>query len=163
MSTHLPMVYRTVLFCTDFSANADAAFVYALDAATRSPESVLHLLHVIPEPEAQFWKTYLYEVSDVDARAREAIDRKVDESYRSRVPEDLVFRVDFRIGKDYMKILECAEEIAADLVVMGRQGCSSLSTVLFGNVTERVVRKAPCPVLVIPMVHEESGDTSGES
>lgn len=161
MSLDTALAFRTVLFCTDFSANADAAFDYALDAALRQPDATLRLLHVIPEPEAQFWKTYLYEVDDIDAKARADIDRKVDETYRSRVPGGLEFRVDFRIGKDYMKILEVADEIAADLVVMGRQGCSSLSTVLFGNVTERVVRKSPCPVLVIPMAYgkvEDSGD-----
>ena len=44
--------YERILFCTDFSENADFAFDYAIDAAKRRPGSTLYLFHVIPEPEA---------------------------------------------------------------------------------------------------------------
>jgi nucleotide-binding universal stress UspA family protein len=147
--------YQRILFCTDFSANADLAFEFAVDATQRRPGSELILLHVIPEPDAQFWKTYLYEVDDVDSKARADIDRKVAETYTPRVPNGVRFRVEFRIGRDYIKILEFAEQEDVDLIVIGRQGHSSFGTVLFGNVTERVARKAPCPVLVVPMDYEK--------
>ncbi len=147
--------YLHILFCTDFSPNADFAFDFALDAARRRPGCVLTLLHVVPEPDAQFWKTYLYEVDDVDAKAKADIDRKVAETYTPRVPPGIDFRVAFRIGRDYIKILEFAEQEDVDLIIIGRQGHSAFGTVLFGNVTERVARKAPCPVLVIPLDYEE--------
>jgi nucleotide-binding universal stress UspA family protein len=50
-----------------------------------------------------------------------------------------------------MKILEFAHEQDADLIVLGRRGHSGLETGLFGKVTEKVVRKAACPVLQVPM------------
>ena len=59
-----------------------------------------------------------------------------------------------RIGKDYLKILEFAEEKNIDLIIIGRQGRSSLGKVLFGNVTEIITRKANCAVLVIPLSFE---------
>lgn len=142
--------YNTILCCTDFSENAARAFTFALDAAIRRPGSALHLLHVIPEPEAQFWKTYVYNVEGVDDKARNAIDQKIDEVYRPLVPDMLTLVVEMRIGKDYLQILEYAREIGADLIVLGRHGHSALENVLFGNVTEKVVRKAGCPVLVVP-------------
>ena len=46
--------YQRILFCTDFSENADFAFPFAVDAAARRPGSELYLLHVIPESDAQF-------------------------------------------------------------------------------------------------------------
>jgi len=55
-----------------------------------------------------------------------------------------------RIGEAGQNILSYAEENRIDLLVIGRQGGSSVGKLLFGNVTERVVRKAPCPVLVVP-------------
>jgi len=146
---------KRILFCTDFSPNADLAFEFALDATQRRPGSTLILLHVVPEPEAQFWKTYIYELDDVDQKARAAIDQKVAESDAPRIPDDVDFRVAFRVGRDYIKILEFAEEEDVDLIVIGRQGHSSFGTVLFGNVTERVARKAPCPVLVVPLDYEK--------
>ena len=143
--------YRKILFCTDFSENADRAFIYAVNAAVRNEGCALHLLHVIPEPSAQFWKGYIYEVDeDVDARAKREIDRKLDETYRARVPAGLPLVVALRIGEAGQAILEYARGEDVDLVIVGRQGAGRVGKLLFGNVTERVVRKSPCPVLIIP-------------
>lgn len=149
--TGRPNPFKRILFCTDFSENADFAFDFAVDSATRRPGCVLYLLHVIPEPDAQFWKTYLYEVDDVDGKAKRDIDAQIAETYRPRVPEGVDFQVEIRIGKDAATILEFAKEKDIDLIVIGRQGRSSIETVLFGNVTEKVVRKANCAVVVIPL------------
>ncbi|HUW60200.1 MAG TPA: universal stress protein [Candidatus Bathyarchaeia archaeon] len=146
-----PSAYRHILFCTDFSENAGLAFDYAVDAAVRRPGSTLYLLHVVPEPDAQFWKTYIYEVEGVDDKAKHDIDAKIAEQYLPRVPQGVDFRVEMQVGRDYLKILEFAHEIKADLIVIGRHGHSALEKVLFGNVTEKVVRKADCPVLVVPL------------
>ena len=147
--------YQRILFCTDFSENADFAFDYALDAAVRRPGCTLYLLHVIPEADAQFWKTYIYELDGVDEKAKQDIDAKVAASYLPRVPEGVDCRVEMCIGKDYLKILEFASEKDIDLIVIGRHGQSRLEKVLFGNVTEKVVRKADCAVLVVPLSVKE--------
>ena len=143
--------YRRILFCTDFSATADHAFTYALDAAVRRPGSVLYLLHVIPEPEAQFWKTYLYEVDGIDDKARQDIDAKIAADYLPRVPAGQAFEVAVRIGKEYVQILDFARASHVDAIIMGRSGkTSAVGKIFFGNVIERVVRHADCPVLVVP-------------
>ncbi len=146
-----PSPYQRILFCTDFSENADFAFDYALDAAVRRPGCLLYLLHVIPEPEAQFWKTYIYEIDDVDEKAKRDIDAKIAATYQPCVPDNVDFKVEMRVGRDYLKILEFAREKQVDLIVLGRHGHSALENVLFGNVTEKVVRKADCAVLVVPI------------
>lgn len=155
-------LFKRIAFCTDFSPNADFAFDFAVDAAKRRPGCILYLLHVIPEPDAQFWKTYIYEVDGVDEKARQDIDAKVDRDYRPRIPPGVDFRVEFRIGRDYMKILEFAEQNSVDLIIIGRQGHSALGTMLFGRVTEKVARKAPCPVLVIPLDYEKRIEQNAE-
>ena len=73
----LQTTFQRILFCTDLSENADFAFQFALDAARRRPGSELYILHVIPETEAQFWKTYVYEVEDVDSGSKSFILSKV--------------------------------------------------------------------------------------
>jgi nucleotide-binding universal stress UspA family protein len=150
--------YERVLFCTDFSGNADFAFEFALDAVRRRPGSTLMLLHVIPEPEAQFWNTYIYELDDVDEKARKDLDAKIDQAYRPRVPEGIPFEVHFRIGRDYQQILRFAAEQNVDLIVIGRQGRSDLGKFFFGSVTEKITRKATCAVLVVPASYENHGD-----
>ena len=146
---------QRILFCTDFSENANFAFNFALDAAIRRPGSQLYLLHVVPESEAQFWKSYIYEVEDVDAKAIHDINDRIDKTYRSRLPENLELKVEFRIGKDYQEILNFTRENKIDLIVMGRQGHNALQEAFFGNVTEKVVRKTDSAVLVVPLSYRE--------
>jgi len=86
----------------------------------------------------------------VDARAKREIDAKLAETYRPRVPADVRLVIAMRIGEARHKILEYAREQGIDLIILGRQGAGAVGKILFGNVTERVVRKADCPVLVIP-------------
>ena len=140
-----------ILYSTDFSENASRAFAYALEAAALRKGSELHLIHVIPEPDAQFWKSYIYDAEgDVDEKAKKDIDEKIDRDFRPRIPEGLVFKTAFRIGKSHSEILKYAEEIGAGLIVLGRQGTGALTSLFFGSVAEKVVKKASCPVLVIP-------------
>jgi nucleotide-binding universal stress UspA family protein len=147
--------YERILFCTDFSENADYAFYYALASAERTRYAKLHILHVIPEAGAQFWRTYLYEVENVDEKAQADMNRKIDERYLKHTPKEIPVTVTLRLGKAAEQILTYAEEIDADLIVMGRQGASGLSKPLFGNVTEKIARKADCPVLIIPYSFEK--------
>jgi nucleotide-binding universal stress UspA family protein len=55
-----------------------------------------------------------------------------------------------RIGEAGHQMIEYAQAMDIDLVIIGRQGVGKMGKIFFGNVAERVVRKSPCPVLVIP-------------
>jgi nucleotide-binding universal stress UspA family protein len=151
--------YQRILFCTDLSENADFAFGFAVDAALRRPGCELYVLHVVPESAAQFWKTYIYEVEGVDNKAKHDIDRHIAEAYLSKLPPDVQVKVEYRVGKDWEEILAFANEKKIDLIVMGRQGHSSLQKHLFGNVTEKITRKADCAVLVVPLTFQQRNQT----
>ena len=151
--------FQRILFCTDFSESADFAFGFALDATVRRPGAKLYVLHVIHEVEAQFWRSYLYEVENIDAQAKAAIDERIAQAYLSRVPPGLDVQVAIRLGPDAARIVEFAIETGIDLIVMGRQGKSGLHHTLFGNVAEKVVHKAPCAVLLVPLSYREKKTT----
>ncbi len=155
--------YSKILFCTDFSDNADFAFYHALALAQQNDNVYLHILHVLPEPEAQFWRTYLYEVENVDAKAREDMDRKIQQTYLHKIPKWKQTTIAIRKGIAAEQILNYAKEIDADLIVMGRQGSSALAKPLFGNVTEKIARKAKCPVLIVPHSFEKKMERAGAS
>lgn len=151
MATREESVFkRKILFCTDFSENADIAFRYALDFALQRPGSLLIILHVIPEPEAQFWKTYIYEIEDIDEKAKKDIDERIYRTYLCQIPPELSYHVEIRIGRDYQTIVDYANAEKVDLLVLGRRGHSTWEKPFFGSVAEHVVRKAECPVLVVP-------------
>jgi nucleotide-binding universal stress UspA family protein len=147
---------KRILFCTDFSESAEAAFDFALDAAVRRPGATLYLLHVIHEADAQFWRSYLAEVEEVEEASRQAIQRKMAESYLSRVPAGLAVQVEIRDGPDASAILDFARRQRIDLIIIGRHGHGGVSKALFGGVAEKIVRKAECPVLVVPLGYAQS-------
>jgi nucleotide-binding universal stress UspA family protein len=153
-NTGVSKPFRRILLCTDFSENADFAFEYALGLASAS-KSELHLLHIVPETEAQFWKSYIYEVEDVDRKAKQDIDSAINERYRYKLPEGLPLTVCCRVGKESREILEYAEEQHIDLIVIGREGHSALGTALFGKITEKIARHAECAVLIIPLSYKK--------
>lgn len=143
-------IFKKILFCTDFSENADAAFYYALNVAEGNPESQMVILHIVPEPDAQFWKSYIYEVEDVDKKAQEDIEEKIRTTYLSKIPAGIRCAVKTVTGKADQQILKVAEEESADLLVIGRGNRGGLATLFFGKITEHVARRASCPVLIVP-------------
>lgn len=147
--------FRKILFCTDFSQNADFAFEYVVDIARQNPNRTFYLLHVVPESDAQFWKSYIYQVDDVDQKAKGDIDHRIQTNYQSKMPAGIELSVEFRVGKDYQEILAFAKEKQIDLIIIGRQGKGSLQKAFFGNVTEKVARNAPCAVMIIPLSHKD--------
>ena len=54
-----------------------------------------------------------------------------------------------RLGVPYEEIVDVATELAVDLIVIATHGYTTLKHFLLGSTTERVVRLAPCPVLVV--------------
>lgn len=148
-------VYKRILFCTDFSKNAEFAFSFAIDAAQRRPGSQLFLLHVLPEAEARFWGTYVSEIDNVDKKAKQMMDEKIEKAYTSSLPSGVDLQIEFRVGKDSQQILEFAKEKEIDLIIIGRHGRSHLQKPFFGNVTEKIVRKANCSVLVVPLSYQK--------
>jgi nucleotide-binding universal stress UspA family protein len=143
--------YKRILFCTDFSESASFAFQFAIRAAKFNPGAELILFHALPEPDAQFWKGYIFESGEIDAGVRAELDQRINEEYRSRLPEGIPFRVEMRIGDPAKVILEYAEAQKIDLIVMGRQGHQPITQWLLGDVAGKIAHKALCPVLIVPL------------
>jgi nucleotide-binding universal stress UspA family protein len=59
-------------------------------------------------------------------------------------------------GQPYGAILDCADNERIDLIVMSSHGRSGLSRMLIGSVTDKTLRGAFCPVLVVPLNNEKN-------
>ena len=143
--------FKRILFCTDFSESADAAFDFALDASIRRPGSLLFILHVVHEADAQFWRAYLAEVDSVGEQSGQAMEERIRQAYLSQVPPGVAVKVEVREGPDAPMILDFAAANQIDLIVIGRHGHGGVSKTLFGGVAEKIVRKAACVVMVVPL------------
>jgi len=126
-----------ILFCTDFSENAERALNYAI-SVTREYNAELTLLHVLEEAPSP-GKT-----EEAIAAATQQLDKLIP-------PEEhktLKIRTAVRIGKPYRQIIQLALEAQMDLVAMGVRGRGALDLAVFGSTTYRVMQLGPCPVLV---------------
>lgn len=142
-------LFSKILFCTDFSRESAAAFSYALELCQASKNAELILFHVIPEPDAQFWKTYIYELDEIDEKAKEDIDRQFAQDYLSRVPEGMSVSTRVVIGNADQQVINLVENEHIDLIIMGRKR-KKASGVFFGDSAKATLHKAGCPILVIP-------------
>ena len=153
---------KRILFCTDFSESADAAFDFAVDATVRRPGSALYILHVLHEADAQFWRSYLAEVDGVNEQSSRAIEERIRKTYLARVPPGLDLKIEVREGPDAQAILEFAAAARIDLIIMGRHGHGGVAKTLFGAVAEKVMRKADCVVTVVPLTYAARKETPSE-
>jgi nucleotide-binding universal stress UspA family protein len=142
------MTVQHVLVPLDFSTYAEQALDYAIALAKKLPARVT-LLHVIQPPavvnvEGGIWPSSKF-VQDLEAEVMR--DMK---TYLTRVTAAGV-KGEMRVvhGVPFHQIIETAQGQQVDIIVMRTHGRTGPSHVLLGSVAERVVRLAPCPVLVV--------------
>ncbi|MCY3842255.1 MAG: universal stress protein [Acidobacteria bacterium] len=140
------MKLERILLPTDFSDTAGHALDYARDLAARFGASV-HLLHVVSDPTVQDWAGEVegLVVPDLLAKWKEDAERRLGEISIGDV--ETVRAV--RVGHAFVEIIHYATGNAIDLIVMGTHGRGPVRHLLLGSVAEKVVRKAPCPVLTV--------------
>ena len=140
---------KNILTPIDFSDNSKKALIYALGFA-RDYKSRLHLVHVI-EP-------LVYPIglgvdpivvssmdTDVPERARAELLKLAEEELGNTVEHEIVVAQ----GKPFVEINRLARERDIDMIVMSTHGHTGVEHLLFGSTAEKVVRKAPCPVLTL--------------
>jgi nucleotide-binding universal stress UspA family protein len=127
--------FRRILVTTDFSDGTPDALAYAFSVAQEN-DSRLTLLHVAHEPTAN------------------PLIKEVEKQLYDLVPAEALnwCDVDTRVetGVPYRIILKTIQDEGIDLLVMNIHGKGMLDRALVGSTAERVVRVAPCPVMLIP-------------
>lgn len=117
----------------------------AVDVASRAPQHVLHIVTAL-DP-ATYGRRATAEAAD--SIQRQATER-VAATFAGRDAErEVQFFVHARIGHPAVEILEVAREVGADLLFIGSHGKTGVERLLLGSVSERVVREARCPVMVV--------------
>lgn len=147
------ILLNSVLVAFDFSDTSKHALTYGHDLAHAfgGRLHVLHVADVISMSAAQF---YPEGPGDPEAKAAElALSQLRDVLAAESVEEaEAVVRVSPSAAH---AIVDYAKEVHADVIVVGTHGRSGMSRLLMGSVAEHVMRRAPCPVLVVrPSAHE---------
>ncbi len=139
--------FKTILCPVDFDDNSLAALALATRVAAEH-ESTLYLLHVVPIIATLGSSVSAYSThGPVQEAARKKLESIAGESL-GKVKHEVALRV-APVAETAEAVIEAAEELRPDLIVMATHGRSGLSHLLLGSVVEKVVRRAPCPVLTV--------------
>jgi nucleotide-binding universal stress UspA family protein len=139
-----------ILLATDGSEEAELATLRAVDLANTT-DSELHVVHVglVPcflasYPGTLGYNRKLYE--QIEEESRELL-REL--SWRVKVAGGTVARTHLGMGEVDLEIVALAKEIGAGLIVIGCRGHRRIRRALEGSISDGVIRRAPCPVLVV--------------
>ena len=150
------LAIKTILVPTDFSEASEAAVKYG-KALAEAFGSSLHLVHVVEDLLAHAWAAEVYVASMPSLR--EEIEKEATERLGTLVTNEerrhLGITTAIIAGSPFLEIIRYARAHDVDLIVIGTHGRGPVAHMLLGSVAEKVVRKAPCPVLTVrPAQHE---------
>ena len=146
---------KSLLIPTDFSENASQALGLAKEVA-RGPQATLHLLHVVePVVYPADWSYAQVGFADIEQELQENAEKELAALSAKLRDEGYTVDTSVRRGRASDEICAYASECGASIIAIGTHGRSGLEHFLFGSTTERVLRKAPCPVLSVRLDEEK--------
>ena len=140
---------RKILVPVDFSSASNKAFLYAREMAD-CWDGELHLVHILDTDFLSGAVHITIEPLDESvAKWRKRAEEKLKAIYHDEDGPELDGEIHIRKGKPHEEILQIADDIEADMIVIGSHGRKGLERAIFGSVAEKVTRMAKVPVLVI--------------
>lgn len=140
---------KKVLVPIDFSDYSKSALRYAVSFA-RSFNAEIILIYVVEPiiypPDFSMGQIAMPTINtDWDTRAKEELDKLA----KNEITSNGKVKTIIKTGKPFAEIIETAKEEDIDLIIIATHGHSGVEYILFGSTAEKVVRKAPCPVLTL--------------
>ena len=166
---------QNVLYTTDLSKNSAYAFRYAVNTA-RQHNAHIHLLHVIGAifPQEEALLLVYIDQKELDQRrkdAKEEMHRRIEERLKQFAERELkddpstlkrIVGTHVVEGDPATEILNMADKLDSDIIIMGTHGKGVLSHAFLGSVSEKVLRRIRKPVYIIPLPEGETDITLRE-
>jgi len=138
-----------VLVPIDFSDYSKSALKYAVNFV-KYFKAQLFLVYVVEPviypPDFSMGQIAIPSVDlEMDKRAEEELNKLAAQE----IPADIKVKSIVKTGKPFIEIIETAGEENVDLIIIATHGHTGVEHILFGSTAEKVVRKAPCPVLTL--------------
>ena len=137
---------KKILVPTDFSEHSAKALLYG-SALAKKLGAELHLRHAIEQTPLMYGEG-AYVAPETEAEIEAAATKQL-ESLPADSGEDLKVVRQIQHGHPFVETIRYAKENDIGLIVIGTHGRGAIAHMLLGSVAEKVVRKAPCPVLTV--------------
>ena len=140
---------KKILVPIDFSDYSKNALKYAVNIV-ETFKAEMFLIYVVEPviypPDFSMGQIAIPSVNtEWDERAKEELKKLAE----SEIPKEIKVQTIVKTGKPFIEIIDTATEKDIDLIVIATHGHSGMEHILFGSTAEKVVRKAPCPVLTL--------------
>jgi len=148
---------KLILCPIDFSEFSVRAYRYALSVAEhyRAPVVAQHIVEIWRYPSVGFVASaQLYE--EFCQAVRESGQQQLQEFVKNHTHDEIQPELVVHLGMAPDSILSFAQARKADVIVMGTHGQRGYDRLMLGSVTDRVMRRAPCPVLVVSKPSHDS-------
>ena len=141
-------MYKQILVPVDLNEKgfSDRAIELAVWHAKQSDAKV-HLLNVLPGIHMSMVASYFPE--DAAKKMKQDVEHQLKAFASQHIHDDVLYQVHIAEGKPYKTILNYAEKLAADLIIMPSHKRSKLDNAVLGSVASRVVQASPVHVLVV--------------
>ena len=152
------MQFRKILVPTDFSEESRKALRYGLELARASGAELLlvHVVEFLVYPGSLGMGPVMLPIQEKELR--DHLGRALEDLRRREIPTQVSSHALLLDGRPFRQIVLAAREQEVDLIVIATRGHTGLKHFVLGSTTERVVREAPCPVLVVRDVEREFVD-----
>ncbi|MBL7833105.1 MAG: universal stress protein [Cyclobacteriaceae bacterium] len=142
---------KKLLVPCDFSHQALNAFQFALDIAAKSPNSTVHLLHVVELPvlhDSVLMPVLSFE-QDLMDELKEKADKEFDIVEKTYNKDKVKVVSEVLFGKVSDMIVRYCQDQQIDMLIMGSHGASGVRELFIGSNAEKIVRHSAVPVLVV--------------
>jgi nucleotide-binding universal stress UspA family protein len=147
-----------ILYATDLSKNSAYAFRYAVNTAEKH-DAKIHILYVLPTPRIvgeMDWPMDQKMIEAAKPTQMEKIKNRLDSIVKTELKDrpDAIKRVaSIKVGEGdpASEILEKAEDMKADVLIMGTHGKGIIAQAFLGSVASQVLQRIRIPVFIIPI------------
>jgi nucleotide-binding universal stress UspA family protein len=140
---------KKILVPIDFSDYSKSSLKYATSFAKKfnSEITLIYVVEpVIYPPDFSMGQIAIPSVNaEWDLKAKEELEKLG----KQEIPESIKVSILIKTGKPFLEIIDTAADENVDLIIIATHGHSGVEHILFGSTAEKVVRKAPCPVLTL--------------
>lgn len=139
---------KKILYPTDFSEFSEYALPYVLDMAKKFSSDVV-ALHVLTPPTYAVSPEFAVDLTEIQKNMQAAAEKSMEKLLKRFDEEGITVRSIIQVGTAFAEIVATARDEDSDLIILATHGYGAVKHMLLGSTTEKVVRKAPCPVLTI--------------
>ncbi len=144
-----PLEIKKILVPIDFSEHSKNALKFAVSFAKHFKSELLLLYVVEPTIYPADFSFGQVAVPNIENELRERGRIELEQLAINHIGDELQSKTFVLTGKPFLEIINTALDMEVDLIIIATHGHTGVEHILFGGTAEKVVRKAPCPVLIV--------------